>query len=99
MKITLEEAARIARLAHLRFSDEDLARMRGQLDLILEHVGALQKLDVGDIGGIGSAVEPARDAPASLREDKPIAPLGSECALDAAPESGQGHFLVPRVIG
>lgn len=93
MKITLEEAARIARLAHLRFSDEDLARMRSQLDMILEHVGALQALA---LDGIDSS-ETAAAAPA-LREDTPIPSLGAEEALEAAPESGQGHFMVPRVI-
>jgi len=92
MKITLEEAARIARLAHLRFSDEDLARMRGQLDGILEHVGSLQALDLGGIDPSEAAAAPA------LREDTPIPSLGAEEALEAAPESGQGHFMVPRVI-
>ena len=94
MKITLEEAARIARLAHLRFSDEDLARMRCQLDMILEHVGALQALD---LDGIDPSEAAAAAAPA-LREDTPIPSLGAEEALEAAPESGQGHFMVPRVI-
>jgi len=95
MKITLEEAARIARLAHLRFSDEDLARMRGQLDVILEHVGSLQALD---LGGIDPSEAAAAAAAPALREDTPIPSLGAEEVLEAAPESGQGHFMVPRVI-
>lgn len=95
MKITLEEAARIARLAHLRLSDEDLTRMRGQLDLILDYVGVLQALPpttaetkAGALTGEGQP----------LREDAPLPSLDTEEALGEAPESGQGHFKVPRVI-
>jgi aspartyl-tRNA(Asn)/glutamyl-tRNA(Gln) amidotransferase subunit C len=95
MRITLEEAARIARLAHLRFSDDGLARMRGQLDLILEHVGALQALD---LAGSGTSAPAGEGEAQVLREDAPLPTLGSGEALEASPESGQGHFKVPRVI-
>jgi len=96
MKITLEEAARIARLAHLRFSDEDLSRMRGQLDLILDYVGVLQALPPAPADPKGAGALSVEGQP--LREDKPLPSLDTEEALRAAPESGQGHFTVPRVI-
>jgi aspartyl-tRNA(Asn)/glutamyl-tRNA(Gln) amidotransferase subunit C len=95
MKITLEEAARIARLAHLRLTDEDLTRMRGQLDLILDYAGVLQTLPPESADPKAGALT-GEDRP--LREDKPIPSLDTEEALRAAPESGQGHFTVPRVI-
>jgi len=94
MKITLEEAARIARLAHLSLPDEDLARMRGQLDLILEYMGVLAALDPAAAGPPGA--KPADPGP--LREDDIVPSLDTEETLAAAPESGEGHFKVPRVI-
>jgi aspartyl-tRNA(Asn)/glutamyl-tRNA(Gln) amidotransferase subunit C len=95
MKITLEEVRRIARLAHIQFSgasDEELERMRGQLDQILVYIDKLSELDT-------DGVEPATGLAAGcLRDDVPRATLAGEEALSNAPESGRGHFKVPRVI-
>ena len=48
MKIGREEVIRIARLAHIRFSEEELERLRGQLDQILSYVDKLNELECTD---------------------------------------------------
>jgi len=95
MKITLEEVRRIAQLAHLQFSDDELERLRGQLDQILGYVDQLKELDTE---GIDLASSGASERVAPLREDKPQPSLPPEEALANAPESGRGHFKVPRVL-
>ncbi|HZI95169.1 MAG TPA: Asp-tRNA(Asn)/Glu-tRNA(Gln) amidotransferase subunit GatC [Patescibacteria group bacterium] len=96
MKITLEEVSRVAHLAHLRFSDAELDRLRGQLDQILAYIDKLNELKT-------EGVEPATGGAIGLvppmREDRPGPTLSPEEALANAPESGRGHFKVPRVIG
>ena len=95
MKITREEVIRIARLAHLRFSEEELERLRGQLDQILAYVGKLNELETT---GVEPAVGTPAGSPPPDRQDNPAATLPNERALENAPESGAGHFKVPRVI-
>ena len=95
MKITLEEVRRIAHLAHLRFTDDELEALRGELDQILGYVDQLNELDV-------SGVEPAAGVTAGRlarwREDVRGDTLESQEVMNNAPDSGEGHFKVPRVI-
>ncbi|HEY3175455.1 MAG TPA: Asp-tRNA(Asn)/Glu-tRNA(Gln) amidotransferase subunit GatC [Candidatus Polarisedimenticolia bacterium] len=98
MKITLEEVRRIAGLAHIQSSDagdEELELMRGQLDQVLAFVDKLNALDTR---GVEPAIGVAEGMTGPLREDVPGATLAEEEALSNAPESGRGHFKVPRVI-
>jgi aspartyl-tRNA(Asn)/glutamyl-tRNA(Gln) amidotransferase subunit C len=95
MKISLEEVRRIARLAHLEFSDAELGRLAGELDRILDYVGQLGQLDVEGVDP-AAAVSPASQP---LRPDRLLPCLTQEQALAGAPRSGRGHFQVPRVIG
>lgn len=96
MKITLQDVERIARLAHLQFTDNELERLRGELDGILDYIDKLRELPTETLepasGVTGGPIAPMRD-------DVPAATLSVEEALSNAPESGRGHFKVPRVIG
>ena len=96
MKITLEEVSRVAHLAHLRFSDAELERLRGQLDQILAYIDKLNELKTDGVEpATGGAIGPV----APMRDDKLGPTLSLEEALSNAPECGRGHFKVPRVIG
>jgi aspartyl-tRNA(Asn)/glutamyl-tRNA(Gln) amidotransferase subunit C len=98
MKITLEEVRRIARLAHIQFpgaSDEELESMRGQLDQILVYMDKLSELDTEEVE---PAAAVAADTTGRLRDDAPRPTLAGEEALSNAPESGRGHFKVPRIM-
>ena len=95
MKITLDEVRRIAHLAHLRFGDQEMERLRGQIDDILGYIEKLNELDTDGVepasGGTAGPVPP-------LRDDVLLPTLASDEALANAPESGRGHFKVPKVI-
>ena len=94
MKITLEEVRRVASLAHLELEEEDQERLRDDLEQILAYVEKLNELDT-------SGVPPAIGTTSTgtgLREDRAGGSLPPDEALANAPESGKGHFKVPRVL-
>ena len=94
MRIDHAEVRRIARLAHLELDDADVDALTRDLESILDHVALLDELDV-------SSVEPtafALDEPAEPREDALDPSVPNADALADAPDSGYGHFRVPRVI-
>ena len=95
MKIALDEVRRIAHLAHLRFGDQELEKLRGQLDQIL---GYIEKLDELSTDGVEPAAGGATGLLPPMREDALQPTLSLEEALGNAPESGRGHFKVPKVI-
>jgi len=95
MKITLEEVRRIAHLAHLRFGDQEMEQLRGELDHIL---GYIEKLGELDTDGIDPASGGATGPLPALRDDTLRPTLPPDEALANAPESGRGHFKVPKVI-
>ncbi len=94
MKIDLEEVRRVAALAHLALDADREEALRLDLDRILEYV---EKLNEIDTSGVGPASEPARGDTA-LRADGRGSSLDPEEALANAPEAGDGHFKVPRVL-
>ena len=94
MKITLEEVRRVASLAHLELEEDDQERLRGDLEQILAYVEKLNELDTA---GVPPAIG-TTSAGAGLREDRAGGSLAPDEALANAPESGQGHFKVPRIL-
>ena len=84
----------VAGLARIALSDDEAAKLHGQLDDILAFVGELKALDV-------SGVAPTDDASGiqnSWREDEPVEGLSREAALANAPLARHGQFVVPKVI-
>ena len=69
-------------------------RLRADLDQILAYMEKLEELDTTSVALAIGATEPG----VVLREDRSSACLKVEEALANAPESGRGHFKVPRVI-
>lgn len=49
MKISREDVLRVAELAHLELSPEEVELYRGQLDEILSYISKLQELDVSHV--------------------------------------------------
>src|SRR5579863_7448931 len=50
VKISREDVLRVAELAHLELSPDEVELYRGQLDEILSYIGKLQELDVSLVG-------------------------------------------------
>lgn len=93
--ITTAEVAKVAKLARLRLTDDELDRFTHQLADILEHASDIESLDLAD-------VEPmARPIPLAnvLRADEPAEPLDREEVLAAAPAVEDHQFRVPPSLG
>lgn len=89
--IERDQVLHVARLARLRLSDEEVARMAGELSHILEHVETMNQLDL-------DGVEPTSHVVALenvLRDDVPRPSLAPETALEQAPDVADGGFRVP----
>lgn len=95
MKIGEEEVRYVAALANLNLTGEEVARLRRDLDGILEH---MDKLNAVDVEGVEPMAQVLFGEPDALRDDIPQPPLGNEAALANAPQSGAGYFKVPKVI-
>ena len=96
MRITPEEVLKIANLANLRLSAEDTALYARDLEEILAYVDQLKELDTSGVEPMAQVLHEGNTAP--LRPDVPGSSFRQKTALQCAPQSGAGHFKVPRVI-
>ena len=97
MKITEQEVRRVAELANLALTDDEIVRMTQDMDGILTHIDKLSELDTANVEPMAQVLYDSGET-ATLREDVERKPLGNADALANAPVSGQGYFKVPRVI-
>lgn len=94
MKINRSEVAHVARLARLALTETELDTLTGQMDAILGYVDQLGRLNTDGIVPTAHAV-PMENA---FRPDRVLPPLGTEKALQNAPDAADGSFRVPKVI-
>ena len=92
--LTRQEVEQVARLARLHLSDEELERMREQLDAILAYIDKLRELDVEGVEPTSHAVPMVN----VMRDDELGACLPQEAALANAPDRAGEFFRVPRII-
>ncbi len=93
-KVSLEETRKVAKLAKLEFSDEELARYAENMNRILEYMDKLGELDTEGIEATIHAVE--LETP--FREDEPHVSLPREEGLKNAPDTREGFNKVPRIM-
>jgi len=93
-KITLEEAARVAQLARLSPSAEQLRALCGDLSAIVSYVALLDEVDTAHVEPTAHAVVEA----APFRVDAVRPSLDREEALSQAPAARAGGFSVPKVL-
>lgn len=96
MRAVIDEAEvrRIAKLARLSLSDEEIRRFAGQLASILDHFEQIESLDTEGVEPLTHALPVAN----VLREDEVGEGLSHEQALANAPESERECFRVPTVL-
>lgn len=91
MRITREEARRIAELAHLDFDDAALDRMAAEMTKILTYIDQLREVEIGEESAPPPSVTP-------LREDVSRPGISRDAVERNAPSWRDGHFVVPKVI-
>jgi aspartyl-tRNA(Asn)/glutamyl-tRNA(Gln) amidotransferase subunit C len=95
MAVEREQLLKMAKLARLHFTDEELQRMEKSLGQLVDYVDTLQKLDLQDVEPM-LAVD---TAPRPMRPDVVGKMLTKEEAFRNAPEVNLDHFSIPKVIG
>ncbi len=94
MKITPKDVAHVALLSRLEIPEDQVEKVTGQLNAILEYAEMLNKVNT-------DGVEPtAHVIPLSnvMREDEVEVSLARELALANAPEQDNGYFKVPKIV-
>ncbi len=94
MSVTEADVRRIAKLARLRLSDDEVSRYGGQLSKILEAMAELGALDTSGVPAT-SSVTGAVNEP---RADEPRPFPDRERLLDNAPEREGPYFKVRKVL-
>ena len=85
----------MARLARLRFSDEELDALAAQLSAVLDHAADVEALDVADIEPT-SHPHPLANV---TRADEVRSSLERDEVLAQAPSVSDGQFRVPPILG
>lgn len=98
MPITRAEVLKIAGLAKLYFSEEELDAFTAQFQRILDYVEQLKQVDVENVEPTSHVSLTADFEKHIFREDEVQPSLGVEESLANAPDPGSGHFRVPKVI-
>ncbi len=93
--LTRADVEHVAHLARLGLTEEELARLEGQLNHILDQYTVLTALDTEQIPPTAQTIELAN----ILRDDVVQPSLPAEEALSNAPERSGGHFVVPAILG
>ncbi len=89
--IDREQVLHIARLARLELTEEEVARMAGELSDVLGHIERIDQLDLEGIAPTTHVV----DVPNALRADDPRPSLPREVVLAPAPGVEADGFSVP----
>jgi aspartyl-tRNA(Asn)/glutamyl-tRNA(Gln) amidotransferase subunit C len=92
--ITREDVVHVAALARLGLTNEEIDRMQGQLNRILEAVGQLQAVDTSSIGPTAQVIALEN----VMRDDVVRRGIGREAALANAPRREGSLLRVPVIL-
>ncbi|MEO2097429.1 MULTISPECIES: Asp-tRNA(Asn)/Glu-tRNA(Gln) amidotransferase subunit GatC [Brachybacterium] len=90
-----DDVARLADLARIQLTEEEIARFAGEFDSIMDAVASVSEVASEDV--------PATSHPIAMtnvfREDVVTETLTQEEALAGAPDAQDGRFAVPQILG
>jgi aspartyl-tRNA(Asn)/glutamyl-tRNA(Gln) amidotransferase subunit C len=93
-ELSIDEVSKVAHLARLRLTPQELRTFTGQLNSIVHFVEQLQELDTRDVEPLAHGIE-VRNV---FRDDVRGPSLPRDAALANAPKRSAECFLVPTVI-
>jgi aspartyl-tRNA(Asn)/glutamyl-tRNA(Gln) amidotransferase subunit C len=93
-QLSLEQIKQVASLARLELSEDEQAKLTGQLNDILEQFARLQELDTTGIPPTSHSL----DLRNVLRDDIARPSLPRDSATLNAPEKRDGNFIVPQIV-
>jgi aspartyl-tRNA(Asn)/glutamyl-tRNA(Gln) amidotransferase subunit C len=100
--VTKEEVRRVAELANLELTVEEVPRMQHDLNAVLGYIAQLNELDTSGIEPMAQVGQmlggKAQDWGETLRVDAIRPSIDRAAVMAAAPETDGRFFKVPKVI-
>jgi aspartyl-tRNA(Asn)/glutamyl-tRNA(Gln) amidotransferase subunit C len=100
--VSQDEVLRVAELANLDLTPDEVPRMQRDLNAILGHIAQLNELDTTGVAAMAQVGEvlgaEVESTGASLRIDAERGSLDRKDVMAVAPESEGRFFKVPKVI-
>jgi len=93
--LTRDDVAKVARLARLTLSDDELDLFTEQLGHILDHAADMNALDLTDVVATAHPFGVTN----VVRDDVVTPSLDRDAVLAMAPDARDGRFCVPRILG
>lgn len=94
MSLTAQDVAKVANLARLELSADELQQYQGQLSAILEAMDELAEIDISQIPPTAHAVAQQN----VWREDEVTECLPLDEVLCNAPQQAENQFLIQAVL-
>ena len=98
MKIKESDIEKIAELAHLEITPDEVAMFTPQMTEIVTYVEQLNALGTRAVEPSLGGLTPEGEATDASRDDLVSPSLGQKLALEEAPDAAAGHFRVPKVL-
>ena len=92
--LSRDDVAHVAHLARLGLTEEELSRLEGQLNHILDQYAVLAELDTEHIAPTAQTIELEN----ILRDDVVTPSFTVDEALAGAPERVGDHIVVPAIL-
>lgn len=94
MSLSTQDVEKVARLARLAMTGEEIETARTQLNGIFDLIAEMQAVDTRNVAPMSHS----QDLTQRLREDNVTEPNQREAFQAVAPQVEQGLYLVPKVI-
>src|SRR6476469_7656127 len=98
MPITEADVEKVAQLAHMEITPQELQIFAPQMADIVAYVEQLNALDTANVQPSLGGLTTEGEATDSARDDVARPSLGQKTALAEAPDAASGHFRVPKVL-
>lgn len=93
--ISRDEVARVAALARIALTEEEIDRLAGELEVIANAVARVSEVATPDVPATSHPIPMAN----VMRDDVVGTPLTQAEALSGAPDAEGGRFAVPQILG
>lgn len=97
MAVSVDEVKKLAELARIELSDEELEKLQGELDSIVEYIDEIQKVELPE----GVSPSPHLELENVMREDEDPHEAGmyTEKMLSQAPKRKDNFVEVKKILG
>lgn len=94
MAFTEDDVHKIAKLARIKLADEEVSKMCGELDAIVNYIELLQEVDTEGIEEVAQVTGLVN----VVRADEKQPMLSTSEVLQNAPHANEVAFLVPKAV-